>query len=61
MRGDTLHAVALSDGEIHSLRTSDLSGASREGADPLRPRSCDDDRRLAVAVAWQVLLLKKAF
>jgi hypothetical protein len=27
-------------------------------ADPLRPRPCDDDRRLAVAVAWQVLLSK---
>jgi hypothetical protein len=28
-----------------------FAGASREGADPLRPHPCDDDRRLAVAVA----------
>ena len=30
---------------------SPFGRASREGADPLRPHPCDDDGRLAVAVA----------
>jgi hypothetical protein len=34
-----------------SQKVLDLAIASREGADPLRPSSCDNDRRLAVAVA----------
>jgi hypothetical protein len=35
-----------------------LEHASRGVADPLRTHPCDDDGRLAVAVAWQVLLSK---
>jgi hypothetical protein len=33
------------------LAALNLTGASREATDPLWPHPCDDDRRLAVAVA----------
>ena len=37
-----------------------LGQTSREGADPLWPHPCDDDRRLAVAVALTGVVIKQS-